>query len=744
MVRTTSRSNSSSMTLVVAWCCLYTATNFYDRLASNLVTAASVTTTQYLVEHVPTTITQQLQRHNQAIDDDEDSRHDGSESGKDVEVIIEDPFNENRDLLTVGGFVESDVCWMNLDASDLDMNNEVSPDEYVTFAKLQTEVLPEDIQTYDDLPLVFRLAFSSSACLCNNPLAGGNSDDTTCCTGDNARIRIPVSPSNDPNSTEVNYLYTTCSLAQGAAEVYLTSDAPTTEAPATAPSPTMTEPTNAPAAVTEPTDAPAETPITPTVSPSTLAPLPRTTPTPSAFPTTSPVTVTNLPTTQAPTTMNISLVPSVAPTSMPTIVATITAAPMGSPLPPSSDPTRTFSTLAVYDIALSNGFSQIGNEEFVTEYTSNLIAAMNIVADNVARTTTIAGNNTSSRLRRWIQEASILTVVVPTGLQPVQNISCPNTEVIIANSTLCQTWTANIGLRIPDNVTEQEEASLKSIFDESLFDSIRDGSLQTELDNLDWSNNNDENPVIVLTGLADVPIVAAPSSAPREIQGTDALSPGAIAGISLAGLFFFILPIGYYIFQRNRPLDDDYDDPNAPKPQYAEEYEADIEGDLANRSVADSSLVTDAAQGGGLTGPMVGATTLGASQAYYGKPPHDPAVVAAGHDEPGMLLDDAADNDDEDDDNDDGAASSNAGSSGWSSSAGISSLNTGSVDEVDIAAAAGATLAGIGLASAFSRNLSKRDQDALATTTPRYVLLRSGGGSLYFISNGEVPKFIFV
>jgi hypothetical protein len=58
-------------------------------------------------------------------------------------------------------------------------------------------------------------------------------------------------------------------------------------------------------------------------------------------------------------------------------------------------------------------------------------------------------------------------------------------------------------------------------------------------------------------------------------------------------------------------------------------------------------------------------------------------------------------------------------------SAGISSLNTGSIDEGDnIALAAGATLAGIGLASAFSRSMSQqqqRDAGAAAAMTPRYV-----------------------
>jgi hypothetical protein len=60
-------------------------------------------------------------------------------------------------------------------------------------------------------------------------------------------------------------------------------------------------------------------------------------------------------------------------------------------------------------------------------------------------------------------------------------------------------------------------------------------------------------------------------------------------------------------------------------------------------------------------------------------------------------------------------SSSNAGSSGWSSSAGISSLNTGSIDDsMDQAAALGATLASIGATSALARMGDKdRSKSAL-------------------------------
>jgi hypothetical protein len=64
-------------------------------------------------------------------------------------------------------------------------------------------------------------------------------------------------------------------------------------------------------------------------------------------------------------------------------------------------------------------------------------------------------------------------------------------------------------------------------------------------------------------------------------------------------------------------------------------------------------------------------------------------------------------------------SSSNAGSSGWSSSAGLSSQYTGSVDDsLDIAAAAGATLATIGATSALARKTAEPKESDKAAAMP--------------------------
>lgn len=636
----------------------------------------------------------------------EAGRHDGGPYESNVDILLQNPLKDNRDLLfEIGGFVDSDTCWLQLNASDANQNMQVSGDEYVAFAKaVVPDVLPEKIVTYDQLPLVYQLAFTSTACLCNNPVAGGDANATGCCSTKDengnslAYIRIPVQPSLGPNATETAYLYTVCTLAERAAVVYIQSAAPTvppSNTPTVTPIVPSTVPTEAPTATSsaQPSTSPTTVPTT-TVAPSAVTAPPSTTKRPTAAP---------------------SVVPSVAPPSaapssaVPPSEAPLAAAPSAAPITtPTVEPVMVQSIIP-YDIALTNGLVEINMKSFVDEYLANLIAAFNTLAVTAATESSSATRRRQQqqqqrhlRSKRMSRMLEAVSVMVPTGFKNVDDIRCPVvlSDIPIDNTTLCQTVNALVNLTISGS---NDTAMVKSAFEKNVREAIVMGDLQEELDMLMWAS--DTNPVTVLTGLKVVG-TTAPAPGPREIQSGDALSPGAITGISLAALFFTLFPIGYYLFHRGSSSED------AAKPDY-EEYEAgDDELQAANRVAGSSSsaaaaaenasLGTDAAQSGAPGVAIVGATTLGAAQAYYGK--------GGDAGEPGMLLDD-----EDDDDDDDGATSSNAGSSGWSSSAGISSLNTGSVDDShDIAAAAGATLAGIGLASAFSRNL--RD-----TGTPRYV-----------------------
>lgn len=104
--------------------------------------------------------------------------------------------------------------------------------------------------------------------------------------------------------------------------------------------------------------------------------------------------------------------------------------------------------------------------------------------------------------------------------------------------------------------------------------------------------------------------------------------------------------------------------------------------------------------------------TLGASQADYGKKKSKKSFKAKEH------LDEGAEGDaGQRDTNESADSSSNAGSSGWSS--GVSSLNTGSADSLDLTGgqprAPGSSLAELGAASAI----------AAETKTDGYVSIRS-------------------
>jgi len=556
-------------------------------------------------------------------------RHDGTETERDAGPDLtqqqqQDDPNARDMQVIVDGFVDSDRCWGILNDSDANADGRVDKAEYVDFAQQLEEGVIDDVDEYADLPLAYVASFTATACLCNNPLAGGDPDAVDCCQGDNAHIRVTVPPSQSPNSTEVNYLYTACSLTTGAAELVQNSPPP------------LNPPTDMP--VVAPTDAPTEAP----------------TESPTDEPTASPTDE-----------------PTASPTDEPTEAQEGTSSPTLSPAPtpkpstekPTIERERVIS-LITYGIALENGVEEINDSLWTAEYLSNLIAALNILSVKVAE----EGQQRTLRVRRSLAA----TVIRPTGFETVNDKPCPTDKVISFNEkTLCQEVTAKVRLAV---MSEEDQWQ----FDTDLQQAIVNGELQDELDAFTWEIAG-ENPVTVLASLEDE------TDESRAVSSNTNLSPGAISGITIAALFFALVPIGYYIFQRNQPADD--------KPPY-EEYEADEHS--RDRVSEDNSLRTDGAQGS-TSGPILGATTLGASTADYGK-----GDVLA---EPGLVLED------DDDDDDDGASSSNAGSSGWSSSAGISSLNTGSMDDsADAAVAAGATLAGIGVASAFSRRTAKQQQ----------------------------------
>jgi hypothetical protein len=294
-----------------------------------------------------------------------------------VTAQIEDETNG----LEIGGFVDPVFCLDTLLSSDADSNGSIDREEYVTFAQDQAQPgLIDFVTEYDQLPLPFKLAFSSLACLCDNPEYGGDASDPGCCLGQSAMIRIPVAAFN--TTTDALYLYTICARTDAATAIVLRSSnvpsmqptqapvvvitagpteapslAPTTLEPTTGPTPRPTggptlEPTFGPTLeptlgpTLEPTRGPTLEPTRPPTNRPTRPPTGRPTLRPTAGPTFQP---TRSPTEQPsqapiipgdPTRAPVTGTPSVEPTDLPTAVPTTLSPTMNPTATPSRGPTK--------------------------------------------------------------------------------------------------------------------------------------------------------------------------------------------------------------------------------------------------------------------------------------------------------------------------------------------------------------------------------------------------------------------
>ena len=232
---------------------------------------------------------------------------------------------------------------------------------------------------------------------------------------------------------------------------------------------------------------------------------------------------------------------------------------------------------------------------------------------------------------------------------------------------LCQQITAVVTL----SVQGPNETSLVDTYEASLFQAIYDGDLEQQLFQVRF-----DTPVSILTGQENNVRDITPTS--------DDLSSGARAGIAAAAVVLVLGTI--FLVARRKPLDE--------QKQYAEYH-----GEEEPSSVKDKSQHSDDKSDSIFTDQALqlstttGATTLGAAQADYGKRSASRSAIEAMEAGEDLMQEPALDQYE---------SSSNAGSSGWSSSAGVSSMNTGSIDDsMDAAVAAGATLASMGLASGF-------------------------------------------
>ena len=168
-------------------------------------------------------------------------------------------------------------------------------------------------------------------------------------------------------------------------------------------------------------------------------------------------------------------------------------------------------------------------------------------------------------------------------------------------------------------------------------------------------------------------LVTPPFSGEPRIS-TTTLSPGSITFIALAAAAVGVISIGLIYRHQHPKRKSEQDLMNSPPPKP----------------------------------PQTQSNTLGASSPHYGPSPSTggskvtPVAVFP------ILSDDECSSKHSMDDieNQSHTSSSNAGSSGWSSSAGMSSMNTASVDDMEPDILLGGTLATIGLHSASASRLA--------------------------------------
>mmetsp|Transcript_18844 Transcript_18844/g.45534 ORF Transcript_18844/g.45534 Transcript_18844/m.45534 type:complete len:858 (-) Transcript_18844:141-2714(-) len=208
---------------------------------------------------------------------------------------------------------QENSCFNNLYLSDADGDSRVDAEEYVTFVKLEgpTDFLEDDVNTFQQLPLMLQSNFFTLACFCTS--------GPDCCQGDNAHISADgTAPGTTPTPEESSYLNLVCSFTSNAVDRVVEASAVPTPVPTSAPTEATSPPTP------DPTPAPTSPPTPgPTGEPTPLStPLPtEATPLPTSPPTTLPPQATPSPTSATTTMMPTGDGQQTAtPTASPTII----------------------------------------------------------------------------------------------------------------------------------------------------------------------------------------------------------------------------------------------------------------------------------------------------------------------------------------------------------------------------------------------------------------------------------------
>ncbi|KAL7539834.1 hypothetical protein ACHAXR_009661 [Thalassiosira sp. AJA248-18] len=240
----------------------------------------------------------------------------------------------------------SESCYEDMYASDLDGDGLLNSTEYNTFVTDLSEG-DFDEDNYVNLPFVLKVNFVYLSCLCQFRPDVENGGD--CCKGTNGGIYVSgADPNEIPLDWEDEYLRTVCSETQGAIDYARIDEGLATASPTESPvtgSPVTGSPT------VESTPAPSDGLTESPTDPPSLSPSKQPTPPPTLQPPTSAPTMSE-PTTAAPTESPTPKPVTDSPTKDP-VTDIPTALPSGSPVdapttsaPTSASPTQEPSTKA--------------------------------------------------------------------------------------------------------------------------------------------------------------------------------------------------------------------------------------------------------------------------------------------------------------------------------------------------------------------------------------------------------------
>ncbi|CAJ1941329.1 unnamed protein product [Cylindrotheca closterium] len=529
--------------------------------------------------------------------------------------------------LLKSAFADSQSCFDNLISADSDSSYQLTRREYVQFMRSSGPPgFLMDVASFEDMPLALQSTFNALSCLCPD------SSRTNCC---NDLLDINGA-GGDADQAEENELFLVCSLTRVAINYVANTEGPTA-------APTFLEPSPAPTFVpsSAPTRQPSMAPSnSPTVSPSarpssspTVVPSARPSSSPTMVPSTSPtispsvtpslsptITASNVPTATPSVlpTETASGVPTTEPSSTPSLAPSMPPEPTASAAPSgtaSESPTGLpiIETSIEYRVGVQDGV-------YTPEFDSILVDAMDSLAPEILVATLGERRRVLRQRRRKLQ-----SVALPTRIDEYLQDEC---DTLLPSEDGCAVIQASVLLQFPPGTTGSDEVATE--FKNQLETAIRTGAFSDKL-----ASQNPDTPLYII----DDPLLDSLSGDRGGILIEEDDDNGAIAGVAIAGTIVLAACLLFYIWHDRQQKDKEELEPLEPAPRDLSFLDTDDGVEIEKKDEAKDATPTK---------PLPKTPDRKKKK----RPSQSLSPNRGDHD-------------------------SDAGDSGWSSSAGVSSLNTG-------------------------------------------------------------------